>query len=177
MQGFWDVFLERVRQNPAAIALIDGDKKISYAELQERAAAIGGVLRRKGAIPEKLIGLRLEKSAEYIIAMLGVWHAGAAFVPLPPSLPKERADYIAMQAGITDFLEAKDLVNLPACPDAPATLQENQLAYVIYTSGIDGQAERRHGRTPRDCEFYRGAEKRFFRDGRKSLSFFPFRQF
>lgn len=139
MKGFWDIFLEHVRENPEALALMDGQRKISYGDLAARAMAVSGLLRRRNIGHETLVGLKIEKSAEYVIAMLGVWHAGAAFVPLPPSLPEERINYIAGQSGVGNFLYARDVEEAPPYSHTSAAVQDDTLAYVIYTSGSSGR--------------------------------------
>src|SRR5690349_909749 len=87
-----------LKQADKAAILYEG-KAVSYAELAARAAGYGRALLALGAGRETLVGLRLEKSPELIAALLGVWEAGAAFVPLDPSLPPERLDFIARDAG------------------------------------------------------------------------------
>ncbi len=122
----------------AAIAIRDNGREISYAEMLGRAAALGEKLKAQGVTSETPVALSLEKSAEYIIALLAVWHAGGAFVPLPPSLPEERRKFIIGDAGIRHFISRED-VTAETASTAPFAAQAGALAYIIYTSGSTGR--------------------------------------
>ncbi len=113
-------------------------------------------MRRLGAGPEHIVGLFIEKSPEYVIALLGVWCTGAAFVPLEPTLPATRLGFMARDCGLrlvlarrgveprVEGLESR-IVLLEDVPErAPADElpgeppRPDDLAYVIYTSGTTG---------------------------------------
>ena len=140
MKQFWPLFLEIAAQYPAAIAIRDNGKDISYAHLSGLAAAVGETLKRRGIGAETPVALEMEKSVAYIAGLLGCWYAGAAFVPLPPSLPQERRDYILRDADIKHTLTPYDLQKVsPHKGDLdPAPVTEDTLAYIIYTSGSTG---------------------------------------
>lgn len=139
MTGFIQKFAEIAVRYPAHIALCDAEGETTYGALWQRAAAIGTHLMKNDVRPEDVIGLCLEKSADYIAALLGVWYAGAAFAPLPPSLPAARQDYIIRDAGITRFLSADDLASITdAALLSPAPFHSSALAYVMHTSGSTG---------------------------------------
>lgn len=138
--GFIDRFIETALQNPQRIAVEDHSGITTYDLLLRRAAAIGEDLKARSLPRESIIGLCFEKSADYIAALLGVWYAGLAFAPLPPSLPAARRDYIVRDADIRVFLQAADLpAALPAeRPLSPAPYDPARLAYVMHTSGSTG---------------------------------------
>lgn len=121
-----------------AVAIRDNGRDVTYAEMMGRAAALGDKLKAQGVTAETPVGLKIEKSAEYIIALLAVWHAGGAFVPLPPSLPYERAKFIIADAGISHFITREDVTAETAAP-APFAALSDTLAYIIYTSGSTGK--------------------------------------
>src|SRR5262249_30080584 len=93
------------------------------------------------------------KSADYIVALLGTWYAGAAFVPLDPQLPRQRLAFLVEDAGLKvvvttperaglfDDLGVDFLLSRPDDSGEPSypTAQEEDLAYLIYTSGSTGQ--------------------------------------
>lgn len=139
MTGFIDTFRRIVETYPDNIALRDTTGDMTYAALWHKTAAIGTHLMQSGVQAEDVIGLCFEKSADYIAALLGVWYAGAAFAPLPPSLPAARRDFIINDAGITKFLASADIKStqagalLPPAPFNPAAR-----AYVMHTSGSTG---------------------------------------
>ncbi len=139
------------------MALESEGSRITYAELLQRATALGAHLRRLGAGPECIVGLFLEKSPEYVISLLGVWASGAAFVPLEPTLPAARLDFMARDCGLglvvarrgveprLEGVEAR-IVRLEDVPErapdgeAPSgPSRPEDLAYVIYTSGTTGR--------------------------------------
>ncbi|MEZ0225970.1 MAG: amino acid adenylation domain-containing protein [Alphaproteobacteria bacterium] len=139
MKTFWDEFLTIARRYPDHVAIRDNGREMTYAALAARAARIGTMLFSKGVGPEMPVGLCIEKSAEYVAALLGVWHAGAAFVPLPPSLPRERHDYIVAEAGIQHILTAENVRQAAGASAAPCPVTPGTLAYLIYTSGSTGK--------------------------------------
>jgi amino acid adenylation domain-containing protein/thioester reductase-like protein len=150
-------FQERAEAQPGAPAVCHGDTcVVSYGELLRRAAGLGTGLRRRGAGPEAVVGLCLEKSPELVAAMLAAWWAGAAFLPLDPHLPAERLAFMVRDAGVrlavaappsaaalealgVGVLEASAGTREPG-PLLPAQRPgPEQLAYVIYTSGSTGR--------------------------------------
>ncbi|ORW09560.1 non-ribosomal peptide synthetase [Mycobacterium kyorinense] len=135
---------------PDAVALVSDDAELTYAELHRRANRLARWLIGKGIGTEDVIGLRLATSIEFIVAVLGVHKAGAAYLPIDPSYPQDRIDYL-----ITDTrprmvigrqqLDAAETV-AAHLPDATVTdaervrpLHPDNLAYVIYTSGSTGR--------------------------------------
>jgi amino acid adenylation domain-containing protein/thioester reductase-like protein len=138
MKQFWTQFLEIVRHSPDNIAICEGDQSISYAGLAALAAGIGEELKSKGVTAEMPVALAFEKSINYIAALLGCWYAGAAFVPLPPSLPAARRDYILRHADIQYTLSDVDCVSNYTGAFYPAAVGADTLAYIIYTSGSTG---------------------------------------
>jgi len=155
-----ELFEEQAERTPEALAVVFGDMRLSYRELNERANQWAHRLQHfghLGAGPETLIGLCVERSAEMIVGLLAILKAGAAYVPLAPDSPPERLGMIVKEAGIELLLTQQKLVErLPAgiahlLPlDGDQKLIEStknpvmktdasNLAYVIYTSGSTGR--------------------------------------
>ncbi|MEQ1852468.1 MAG: AMP-binding protein, partial [Chthoniobacteraceae bacterium] len=122
--------------NPAAIAIVDGKESITYAELRARADRIACDLQRRGIRRGSLVSLPAERSARFVSTLLGIVKAGAAYVPIAPDEPEERAESMRAQcATVLDF------DTLPATadsthPDESATPTDP--AYVLFTSGSTG---------------------------------------
>ena len=151
--------LERqVAATPDAMAIVDGERALTYGEFGNRSAALASHLRALGAAPEVKIGLFLERSPELIIAMSGVLESGATFVPLDPAHPVERLETLIEDAAVALLVTCAELENelpglalptvrlgadsvLPTPPDdlAPAALTPQHAAYAIYTSGSTGK--------------------------------------
>ncbi len=148
----------RATASPDAVAMACGDAWLSYEELLTRANRLARYLRESGAGPEKVVGLCLDQGAEMIAAILAVWQAGAAYLPLDPGYPAERiafmladsqAGLVVSQREVAGTRSAAAIVRLddptvlaeiaagPAVPPAGESLPA-QLAYVIYTSGSTG---------------------------------------
>jgi amino acid adenylation domain-containing protein len=133
---------ERIRAAPEAVAVIEGDRETSYAELDRLATALATALRvRHGLAPGGRVAVLLERSAQLAVAWLGILRAGGVYLPIDPALPQERIAFMLADAGCAVALRAADVARLveegaglAPLPVAPAQL----CAYVIYTSGSTG---------------------------------------
>ncbi|MFD6456760.1 amino acid adenylation domain-containing protein [Streptomyces roseolus] len=162
---FPDLFEAQAARTPHAPAVRDGDREVSYAELNDRANRLARLLAARGAGPEDTVAVLLPRGPELITALVAVQKAGAAYVPLDAELPAERIAHMLEDArpvlvlahtGTRDALPAGagPVVRLDApateaalagldggdCTDAdrraPATSHDP--AYVVYTSGSTG---------------------------------------
>ncbi|HEY3917564.1 MAG TPA: non-ribosomal peptide synthetase [Stellaceae bacterium] len=144
---------------PRAIALRDGARVMTYGELDERADAVAGYLSSIGVGRETVVGIALDRSFARIIAALGVWRAGGAFLPLDPSWPDvqlrallEDTRALAVIGAAKNVHQLASVSRLPVALDgrgdafasfATRALREtnhaDDLAYVIYTSGSSGE--------------------------------------
>ena len=136
-------------------AVIDHGASLSYGELLVRAAAVQQLLLRRGVGVGDVVGFSLPRSANYVVALLGVWLSGAAFLPLPPELPERRREDMLAEAEVSVLLSAEDLRSavtqsqgaLPPSETARLLLARmprvgpGDLAYVIYTSGSSGKSK------------------------------------
>jgi amino acid adenylation domain-containing protein len=132
------LFEEQVEKTPDAIAVKFEDQHLTYRELNERANQVAHHLDVK---PDTLIGLSVERSLEMIVGMLGILKAGAAYVPLDPSYPEERLNFILEDSGIEILLDKERLekIDEPNIENPSTDVKPNNLAYVIYTSGSTGK--------------------------------------
>lgn len=151
---------ECVTAAPHAIALRAGNAgSMSYAELDARADAVAGYLRSIGVGPETVVGIALDRSFERVIAMLGIWRAGGAFMPLDPSWPESRLRDLLHDAQALAVVGPSSSVNhlanasrLAVALDrnsdrfaqfagrvADIVTRPDDLAYVVYTSGSTGE--------------------------------------
>ncbi|WP_339511805.1 non-ribosomal peptide synthase/polyketide synthase [Pseudomonas sp. RL_15y_Pfl2_60] len=139
--------------SPNAPALVFEGQRLSYAELDQRAQQLARALRGAGVGRESIVPLCMERSVEMVVALLGIVHAGAAWLPLDPELPAARLAFLIEDADAQISLtQAQWLSKLPAghsiwtldtLPDAevgePLSVAADDLAYVLYTSGSTGQ--------------------------------------
>ncbi|MFC4047952.1 condensation domain-containing protein, partial [Dactylosporangium siamense] len=127
--------LDLVRRWPSdVVAVRCGDAALTYGELWSRASGVAGYLRSVGVGAESVVGLRLGRGVDMVAAVLGVWLAGAAYLPVDGDLPEQRQAFMLADAGVSVVLDevvtAAPVDSLPVRPD--------QAAYVIYTSGSTG---------------------------------------
>nr|WP_264358334.1 non-ribosomal peptide synthetase [Parachlamydia acanthamoebae] len=138
-------FEENVRLQPDAIALVYEDKSITYHMLNVRSNQLAYRLIKKGVTLETFVGICMERSIEQIIALLAVLKAGGCFIPLDPSFPKERIDYIIEETNLeliidSNFYETEfETIDLEKESNVDFPISERNLAYVIYTSGSTGK--------------------------------------
>jgi amino acid adenylation domain-containing protein len=180
------LFEAQVQRTPDAIAVVFETEQLTYGELNRRANQLAHHLRALGVGPEVLVALRVERSLEMIIGLLGILKAGGAYVPLDPAYPKNRLTFMLKDAQVPVLLtQARLVAGLPQldakviCLDSAwetlshesgenpstSTLLEN-LAYVIYTSGSTGQPKGvlvSHGAIADHC---RNAQEYFELDSR-----------
>ncbi|HYG63279.1 MAG TPA: condensation domain-containing protein, partial [Thermoanaerobaculia bacterium] len=93
------VFEEQVDRDPERLAVVAGEERLTFRELDARANRLAWHLRATGAGPEVPVALCLERSAEALVALLAVWKAGAFYVPLDPTQPAGRLAYILTDTG------------------------------------------------------------------------------
>ncbi len=159
------------RLAPNAIALVDDDVSLTYAELDARSNALAAVLRSRGIGRGAVVAVCIERSVRQIVGALAVLKAGAAYLPLDPAQPSERLRFAMQDAGVTVALVqpseraeimAPAVIALERDGSAPESdgaavglesaadaIGPDDLAYVIYTSGSTG--------TPKGVEISHGA--------------------
>ncbi|MFF0577588.1 amino acid adenylation domain-containing protein [Streptosporangium saharense] len=122
-----------VRRSPDAVAVGCGPQALTYAELDARADELAGLLRSRGVAPGDVVGVRLGRTPDTIAALLAVWRAGAAYLPLDPDYPAERLAFLVEDSGASYVLDA-----VPEAVQPMEPLPHGAAAYVIYTSGSTG---------------------------------------
>ena len=154
------LFEAQADRTPSAEALVHGDARLTYAELDARANRLARRLRELGVGPETRVGVCLERTPELIVALLAVLKAGGAYVPLDPAYPAARIAYMVGDSGAPVVLTQRALAGrLPAGPHVVALddaderaridaqdggrleggAEPEHLSHVIYTSGSTGQ--------------------------------------
>ncbi|WP_037821284.1 AMP-binding protein, partial [Streptomyces sp. NRRL B-3229] len=83
-------FEAQVAATPDAVAVVSGDVRMSYGEVEERANRIAHHLIAAGAGADSLVGVCLQRGPD----LVPIWKAGAAYLPLDPTLPAERLAFI-----------------------------------------------------------------------------------
>ncbi|SFJ93155.1 Condensation domain-containing protein, partial [Paenibacillus sp. UNC496MF] len=89
-----ELFEAQAEQTPDNVAVVFGEARLTYRELNARANQLARVLRENGVKPDELVGLMAERSPELIVGILAILKAGGAYVPIDPSYPEERIRYL-----------------------------------------------------------------------------------
>jgi len=153
------LFEAQVRRTPEARALVFENEELTYSRLNARANQVAHYLRSLGARPGEFVGIFMERSAEMIVAVLGVLKSGAACLPLDPAYPKERLAFMLEDSGPVIAVcqqrlasrlppgraqvvcldsESETIVQQPESNPKTVVTAENWV-YVIYTSGSTGR--------------------------------------
>ena len=129
----------QAKRTPRAAAVVFEQNSLTYGELERRANALAHRLVASGVGPDVRVGLKVERSLELVVGILGILKAGGAYVPIDPSFPAERVAFIVEDSGARVVL-SQDSDFTGEADKAPATaVGPNHLAYVIYTSGSTGK--------------------------------------
>jgi amino acid adenylation domain-containing protein len=141
-----ELFEEQAERTPENIAVVYGDRGLSYRELNERSNRLGNYLRERYAIrADDLIGIRLERSEGMIIGILGALKSGGAYVPVDPAYPEDRIGYMIKDSGCKVVIDEAEMRRFAGeesrydSRDIRLVRGPGDLAYVIYTSGSTGQ--------------------------------------
>jgi len=147
----------QVERRPDAVAVVDGEQRLTYKELNERANQLAYELCRRGAAPDRLVGLYVDRSAGMMVALLAILKTGAAYLPLDPLLPAERLKFMLEDSGVRLVVTEQHLrARLTEFPQETVLLDDaglsanrgdnprvstdpEHLAYLMYTSGSTGK--------------------------------------
>ena len=151
-----EAFLQQARKTPEGEALCEGDRSLSYAELELQSRRVGAALVKRGIGEGSVVALQFHRSIDIVVALLGIMRSGAAFVAIEPRLPEERARYmlgdtsaalllnergVARRPGTEqiDTISLEDLVSeADALPAPLPDIRSSARAYIQYTSGSTG---------------------------------------
>ncbi|ELP99339.1 non-ribosomal peptide synthetase, partial [Pseudomonas syringae] len=156
-QTIHGLFEAQVERSPQAVAVVHGDVRLSYCELNNRANQLAHQLIALGISPDDRVAICVERGPGMIVGLLAILKAGAGYVPLDPAYPVERLAYLLQDSAAvavlvqTSTADALSLGSLPVInlddtalqaqpvqnPHVPG-LTPAHLAYVIYTSGSTG---------------------------------------
>jgi len=153
-----ELFEAHAERSPDAAAVVFGQQRITYGELNRRANQLARHLRSLGVGPEVRVGICMERSINMVLSLMGVLKAGGAYIPLDPAYPLQRLSTMLDDASVSVLLtEESVLEKLPAlwlqvvCIDSDWHMIASQgdenlsspvtpenAAYLIYTSGSTG---------------------------------------
>ncbi|MGY3677005.1 amino acid adenylation domain-containing protein [Streptomyces sp. TE33382] len=149
-----ELFASHVDRTPDAVAVVDGDRVLTYRQLDEHAGRLAGRLISRGIRRGDRVAVMMDRSADLLVALLAAWKAGAVYVPVDAAYPARRVAFmvadarvslmvcsVAARDGVPDGIESLELDTATddgACDAAAVTVHPGDLAYVMYTSGSTG---------------------------------------
>ena len=161
----------QVERAPNAVAVVYGEHRMTYLQLNERANQLAHELHKHGTGPDQLVGLCVERSADMVVALLAIVKSGAAYLPLDPLLPLDRLRHMLEDSSVRLLITGQSLRDRLSAYSGTAILLEDRswlansyanlavqvqpdhLAYLIYTSGSTGR--------PKGVQVPRGALTNF----------------
>ncbi len=157
-RGIHELLEEQVKKSPRITAVLDGEKELSFLELNERANQLANYLKKVGVKPGEVVGFCVGRSVDMVVGLLGIMKAGGVFLPMDPTYPKERLALMLEDSGAGILITEEEFVSgLPEYRGKIVVLDREQieiaqenvenpgvtvsgedLAYLIYTSGTTG---------------------------------------
>jgi amino acid adenylation domain-containing protein len=154
-----ELVADQAERSPGAIAVVSGQDRLTYGELEARSNQLARELVEVGVGAGSLVAICLERSVDLLVSMLGVLKTGAAYVPIDPTYPPGRQEFMLADAkapvlithsqflgavdprGAREICVDRDRARIDARPAEPLGLEVDpeQRAYVIYTSGSSGE--------------------------------------
>lgn len=146
-----ELFAARAARTPDQLAVVSGTHALTYSQLLSRARDVSAALRAAGVAPGDRVGMLMDRSADGIVAILGILWTGAAYVSIPPVIPPARRDRQLEECGAQVVLASGDVPPLRAGitlldigatgesgADEPIRATPHAVAYVLFTSGSTG---------------------------------------
>ena len=153
------LFEEQVEKTPDSIAVVFGEQQLTYRELNEKANSLANYMKCFSVTSGTVVGILLNRSIEIVISMLATLKLGAAYLPLDPTYPESRIDYILKDSNVNLILTSQNLTNKfssqinyintsmsnneiylkTSSKNPEANFSSDALAYLIYTSGSTGK--------------------------------------
>ncbi len=155
-----ELFERQAQRCPESLAVVFGQDSMTYRELDNKADMLAESLRKSGVTAGSTVGVYMTRSADILVALLGIFKAGGVYVPLDPGYPKDRIDYIINDSDISILLSQTSLEDKWSLLPVPVIVMDknmeytqkslrqngnmisedyNGLAYIIHTSGSTGK--------------------------------------
>ncbi|MCF5211416.1 AMP-binding protein, partial [Pseudomonas syringae] len=156
-QTIHGMFEAQVERTPQALAVVHGEQRLTYRELNEQANRLAHALIKQSVQPDSRVGICVERGADMVVGLLAILKAGGGYVPLDPAYPAERIAYMLQDSAPAAVLAqtatqglladvSVPVINLDLSDWQDQSVQNPQvpgltsahLAYLIYTSGSTG---------------------------------------
>ena len=164
-QLFHEIFEERARKSPNAIAVICGYESLTYETLNAKSTQLALYLQKLGIRSDALVAVCMDRSLDMLVTLLGILKAGGAYIPLDPQIPADRLSYMLDDSKVSVIItqsillekhpilsqKCKNIIQLDLewysiekevankSKHLRKEVKPHHLAYVIYTSGSTGR--------------------------------------
>ena len=159
LMALLDLIQQQIGACGDAIAVTTATECVTFRELQARADAYAEALLEAQISEQAVVAVLMDRSPSFVAALLGIWEAGAAYLPIDPTTPSERLAFLLKDSGAIAMIAAQKYVSLvppkqqlaminadgvlsrswPPHFPRQRPLSTDQLAYVLYTSGSTGR--------------------------------------
>ncbi|PMB24660.1 non-ribosomal peptide synthetase, partial [Fischerella thermalis CCMEE 5319] len=152
------LFEQQVKLTPDSLALISEFEKLTYRQLNHRVNQLAHYLQKQGVTKETLVALCLERDLDMVVGILAILKAGGAYIPLDPSYPVERLNFMLWDSQASLLITKQEILEKLSLSTAQTVCLDihkdeiaqessenpinisssDNLAYIIYTSGSTG---------------------------------------
>ena len=143
IRSIQELFETTVDRVPDSVAVTAEGNSRTYRQLDDAANRLARRLRSRGVEAGTAVGLCVGRTCAMAVGMLGILKAGGVYVPIDPSYPKDRIEYILGDAGTVLLLDEDDVEDADIWPQSAERLETDtapdDIAYIMYTSGSTGQ--------------------------------------
>ena len=136
-----DMFKQQVAQRPDSTAVVDSKGQLTYKQLDEQSDAVAAYLVGQGVLPDDFVAVKMGRVKEFIVAVIGINKAGAAYVPIDPEYPADRIEYMCTDSQAKVVLTEETIQEAILSPFHTSLnlATPERRCYMIYTSGSTGK--------------------------------------
>lgn len=136
-----DMFKQQVALRPDSTAVVDSKGQLTYKQLDEQSDAVAAYLVGQGVLPDDFVAVKMGRVKEFIVAVIGINKAGAAYVPIDPEYPADRIEYTCTDSQAKVVLTEETIQEAILTPfgSSPNLATPERRCYMIYTSGSTGK--------------------------------------
>jgi amino acid adenylation domain-containing protein len=137
-----DLFKEQAAQRPDSIAVVDSNSQLTYSQLNQQSDALAAYLIAKGVKPDDFVAVMMGRVKEFVVAVIGINKAGAAYVPIDPEYPADRIEYMCSDCQAKVVVTEEVVQEALTSHHSPFTTHlatPERRCYMIYTSGSTGK--------------------------------------
>ena len=134
-----DQFQQQAKAHPDQTAVVDSTSQLTYRELDEKSDALAHWLVGQGVNPDDFVAVKMDRVKEFVVAVMAIQKAGAAYVPIDMDYPEDRISYMIENSEAKVMVTEKTLEAVKPAGPFKSLATPDSRAYMIYTSGSTGR--------------------------------------